>query len=270
MGITRARHTLAGSETRYWTWGATSRSDAPCVFLFHGITSSHEFWVPMACELAVRGLKVIAWDMPFHGESRSSGSFSLAEAGDKAAAILAQEDVSSCLAVGHSYGCYVVQALAARHPGCVGAAVMFDGMPLGYPLKPLEAWSVRHYAAIAALWPYESYVRKGSEAASTTEKGRQEFARELTDLGRAGMLAATRACYPAVLDAPATPLPAGLPVTLAVGEKDGVGLVAPAMRVWAEELGVSLEVIAGAGHCSPWDRPERCLDLVLAAAEALS
>ncbi len=37
------------------------------------------------------------------------------------------------------------------------------------------------------------------------KKGRQEFARELTDLGRAGMLAATRACYPAVLDAPATP-----------------------------------------------------------------
>ena len=99
------------------------------------------------------------------------------------------------------------------------------------------------------------------DALSTSRSGAQVIA---------GMLAATRACYPAVLDAPATPLPAGLPVTLAVGEKDGVGLVAPAMRVWAEELGVSLEVIPGAGHCSPWDRPERCLDLVLAAAEALS
>ena len=64
---------------------------------------------------------------------------------------------------------------------------MFDGMPCGYPLKPLEEWSIRHYSAIAALWPFGSYVRQGSSAASVTESGRREFAGELSELGRSGM-----------------------------------------------------------------------------------
>lgn len=263
-----ARHSLAGDDIRYWTWDASPRTDRTCVFLFHGITSAHRFWEPMARELATRGLVVIAWDMAFHGESRRTGSFSLSEAADDAAAILRQEGISSCVAVGHSFGCYAVQALAGRHPACVRGAVMFDGMPCGYPLKPLEEWSIRHYSTLAALWPFGSYVRQGSSAVSVTESGRREFAAELSELGRPGMLAATRACYPAALEPLAAPLPKGLPVVLALGEKDGVGLVAPAMRGWADELGVELELVFGAGHNAPWDQPERCLEIVLAGTGA--
>ncbi|MDO4761706.1 MAG: alpha/beta hydrolase [Corynebacterium sp.] len=47
-----------------------------------------------------------------------------------------------------------------------------------------------------------------------------------------------------------------LPLLLICGEKDSTGKILRSMRTWADETGVPLYIVPGAGHLSNVDRPD--------------
>ncbi|MCI2173261.1 MAG: alpha/beta hydrolase [Atopobiaceae bacterium] len=255
------RHDYDSDGIAYWTYGR--RGSGRCALLCHGLTSSHLSWEPVARRLADKGWFCVSWDSPLHGASRRDGGYSFATCADDLSAILGIEGVTSCVACGHSLGCYVIQALGALRPGLVSGALMLDGTPFGYHLTPVERWSLLHYDSIAKLLPWGYYVRSAASGSCETAEAAESFTAELEGLGRRGMLAASHDCYAAVVDAPATlALPRSIPAVLGIGKHDKLGVVAPAMAAWAADLGVELHVIKGAGHNTVTDAPDEVTGLV--------
>ncbi|MCH3968378.1 MAG: alpha/beta hydrolase [Atopobiaceae bacterium] len=253
------RHELKRRDIAWWEWGDPAK---PSVLLLHGITSSHRSWSPVARLLAERGLHVIAWDMPLHGESRHDGDFTLEGCVDDLVGILDSCEVESCVVAAHSFGCYVAQQLVEAHPEMVDGAALFDGMPLSYPLTGLEHWSVYYYADFAWVYPLDAYVSQATKAACATEAAREGFAADLRALGKGGLLQASKLCYRDVINRDKLTFPEGMSLSFALGDGDTTGLVAEAMHEWSAAYGCGLEIVPDAAHNAPSDNPPFCTEAI--------
>lgn len=98
------------------TQAAITAGDGPCVLLLHGVGLRAEAWGAQIEALSKAGFRVIAPDMPGHGDSKTgTGKMRLQDYTDKAAIWLADPAV----VMGHSMGAMIALDLAARHPGRV-------------------------------------------------------------------------------------------------------------------------------------------------------
>ncbi|WP_333496538.1 alpha/beta fold hydrolase [Kluyvera sp. CHPC 1.251] len=95
------------------------------LMLLHGISSSAASWHK---QMALKGFRVLAWDMPGYGESPML-DVARANAGDYAdalAALLDSAGVEQAVLVGHSLGALVASAFAAKYPNRVLHLVLAD------------------------------------------------------------------------------------------------------------------------------------------------
>lgn len=87
------------------------------VLLLHGMCGSAESWWRVAEELAVRGRRVLAVDLPGHGLSPRDPSSTVASAADAVVdTLVALAPGRRLIAMGHSYGGTVLAAAADRLP----------------------------------------------------------------------------------------------------------------------------------------------------------
>lgn len=92
---------INGVRIHYYVWGMGSRD----VVMIHGITSSALSWWRVAPRLARAGYRVIALDMPGHGDSaRPDISYAVDEAARLVDAWMAALGLDAPTVVGHSWG----------------------------------------------------------------------------------------------------------------------------------------------------------------------
>lgn len=104
--------------------------DGPDVLLLHGGGRTLADWELVRPHL--RGRRVVAADLRWHGFSSDEGDVSLEANADDAEAIIDALGLDNPAIAGHSLGGMVAAVYATRHPDCPGVANL-DGHGLGTP-----------------------------------------------------------------------------------------------------------------------------------------
>jgi pimeloyl-ACP methyl ester carboxylesterase len=104
----------------------TGPSGGVPIVALHGMASGAATWDRLAEELAGRGRRVIAVDLPGHGGSARSGRYELNQMRDSVAGFLDQLGAGPVDLVGHSLGGFLATLIAARTPSRVRRLVLED------------------------------------------------------------------------------------------------------------------------------------------------
>jgi esterase len=104
----------------------TGPDDAVPVVAWHGMASGAGTWDAVAAELAARGRRVIAVDLPGHGRSSRLREYSLPAMRDYLVGFLAQFGADQVDLVGHSLGGYLASLIAQQAPSQVRLLVLED------------------------------------------------------------------------------------------------------------------------------------------------
>ncbi len=111
--------------------------DGPVVLLIHGITNSSQTWAPVTERLADSGLRVLAVDLPGHGDSeRQRGDHSLGAHASILRDLLGALDVERATVVGHSLGGGVVMQFSYQFPAQVERLALVASGGLGREVNP--------------------------------------------------------------------------------------------------------------------------------------
>lgn len=115
--------------------------DGPVVLLVHGITNSSETWAPVTERLAGRGLRVLAPDLPGHGNSeRQRGDHSLGAHASLLRDFLDIMEVERATIVGHSLGGGIMMQFSYQFPEGVERMVLVSSGGLGREVSlPIRA-----------------------------------------------------------------------------------------------------------------------------------
>jgi pimeloyl-ACP methyl ester carboxylesterase len=250
---------VAGGRLPVWTAG-----EGPPVLLLHGISADHTEWKMVARGLA-RDHRVLLPDLLGRGASRpdESAGYTLTEETGRLVRLLTVLGVDRPLVGGHSHGGSLGLALAGR--------VVLSGLVLVSPVTP---WT-RRSRALDLL--HSRPVRRAVEPALRTCRrpltryiltrrvyGEQRphigdavrrYAAPYADPARArALLRVFRDWRPEELARLVRP--AGLPIGVVTGGADRRIPAADAVR-WANQLGASCTVLAGAGHGVTEEEPAR-------------
>lgn len=106
------------------------------LMLLHGISSGAASWHK---QMALPGLRVLAWDMPGYGESPllAAAHVHAADYADALAALLDRVGIKQTVLVGHSLGALIASAFAAKYPDRVLRLALADPAQ-GYGLADAE------------------------------------------------------------------------------------------------------------------------------------
>ena len=119
------RHVMVdGSRIFYLSLDREPHATRPVIVLIHGSGVNAGCWIEQ-----LRGLhatRVVAIDLPGHGESDDIGTAGIEHLADVAAALIAALGAAPVIAVGHSLGGAVALALAARHSEAVDGLVLLS------------------------------------------------------------------------------------------------------------------------------------------------
>lgn len=202
----------------------------------------------------------LVWDAPGHGDSRPfTLDFSLMDKAAWLKGILDSEEIKAPVLVGQSMGGYVSQCFMERFPGHARGFISIDSAPLQRKyVSSAEIWMLRHCEGIYKVYPWKALLKSGSEGCSETEYGRELMKAMMNGYGREEYAALAGHGYRMLADAIAADLPYEIdcPALLLCGERDRAGSTKHYNRRWADETGLPLVWIKGAGHNSTCDRPE--------------
>lgn len=108
----------------YECWGEGPRT----VVALHGFTGNRGVWRRLESRWSAR-MRVVAVDLPGHGESAPAGALGFAGAVDALASLLDALGLENPTVLGYSLGARVALALAAAHPQRVGKLILESGSP---------------------------------------------------------------------------------------------------------------------------------------------
>ena len=258
-------HTRSGGADLYFEVDGAG----PPVLLVHGYPLSGALWSDVVPHLA-RDHRVIVPDLRGHGRSEAVGRVTMDDMADDLLAVLEAADESRpVVLVGMSMGGYVSLAFCRLHRDRVRALALVDSRAAA---DSAEAAENRRRTA-------EQVMREGSAAAIAEEMAGKLFTndvdRDLRELWRqrmadtppAGVAAALRAMADRP-DSTAFLRETDLPLLIVVGSEDRITPPEEA-RALAEAAGATLEVIEGAGHAAPAERPQEVAAALRRFLEAL-
>lgn len=149
-----------------------ARNPGPTYVLLHQVPWFHLYYTRAQAELAARGHRSIAIDLPGYGLSaRPLDPPTIADYADAMAAVLRARGIRRAVVVGHHTGATVGADLALRHPRAVGCLIM-HGVPLYTPEQAAARLASPHWdqtyrddaAHLAERWTYLSGRIAGTPA----------------------------------------------------------------------------------------------------------
>ncbi len=223
------------------------------VVFLHGWARRGRDFAAAATELAHRGVRSLALDLPGFGASappaRGGGARDYAELVVPSLATALEEPV---VLVGHSFGGTVATVIAARRPDLVRALVLTGAPVLRTPSAARSPWSYR-----LVRWA----ARRGLVGEERLERARQRHGssdyRLASGVMREVLVAAVNESYEDELAR------LRVPVTLLWGASDGEIPVAVAERtVGILGAHARLRVLEGVGHLVPTEAPGALVEAV--------
>lgn len=172
----------------YKSWGSGTET----VVLVHGFTLDQSFWRHQIPALS-KGRRVIALDLPGHGESGRPREVAYGPAlyGRAVAAVMADAGVKRATLVGHSMGLPVILSVLRSQPQLVKAAVFVDGAIVPAPGAPGRAEAEKQAAELAAAMRAPTYQ-------VTLEQFASAFSGKASPALKSEILAKMRAIDPGV------------------------------------------------------------------------
>lgn len=228
------------------------------VVLVHGANGHAGEWEPLADVLsaAVPGTRVVAVDLPAHGDS-SAAAFDLDACRDAVLAAMDGLDIVRAHLVGSSFGGLVVLALAAGHPGRV-RTVTTAGTSAGGDVAMADAIA----AAIAAYGVREFYAETIPQFSYPAGTPTEVLEAAIERASAPGPEVATQIARAAFgTDAAVIPAPLAVPVLVLGGADDQT---CPPERVaqLAERFGAEPTIVPGLGHLPHLEDPARLAGLL--------
>ncbi len=232
-----------------------------------GLTADHRLFERQTAYFE-DSCKVLVWDAPGHAASRPFAlTFSLKDKAVWLDGILSREGVEAPVIIGQSMGGYVGQMYAQLFPEKLKGFISIDSAPLQRKyMTAAELWLLSRMEPVYRHYPWKALLRSGSGGAAESEYGRklmlemmktyegdQEYYAKLSGHGFRILAEAVEAELPYEIRCPAL---------LICGEKDRAGSCVRYSRAWHKETGIPLEWIAGAGHNSNTDEPEKVNRLI--------
>ena len=246
-------------------WVSARIEDAPQLVFLPGLTADHRLFDRQIAHFE-RQANCLVWDPPSHGASRPFAlDWSMDDLARMLHAILEREGFARPILVGQSMGGYVAQAFLDLFPGKAAGFVSIDSCPLAREYyTAAELWVLKHTRGLYQALPWKLLCRVGANGCATTEYGRELMwkmmslysKREYVDLATHGfrtLATSVEANRPYAINCPAL---------LICGEKDAAGSARRYNHAWAKRTGLPIEWIAGAGHNSNTDAPDRVNRLV--------
>lgn len=239
--------TGAGWPVRLSTHVANPSGTAGRALLLHGLGSDGTIWWRLASQLADRGWLVLAPDLRSHGRSPTAIDHRIATLATDVALLGDGWD----LVVGHSLGGAVAADLLARDDAAIGAAILLDPV-LHLPTEDREVLRLAQRADVGAprssveiaatnpRWHPRDVERKRLAAALVTPEVVDLVVDHNDPWDVRDRLASWRS-----------------PVEVLVADPDVGSLVSgDARAALAATTGVTVTVVAGAGHSVQRDVPE--------------
>lgn len=241
--------------------------EGPPLVLLHGLGGSLMTWQGVADAMARRH-RVILVDLPGHGASSPPdpggceyAPEALAKAVADAVAAVSDEPT---VVVGHSLGGAVAALVSERAPQLVARVVLIDPAGAGDAGDPRLMRLID--AEVSEAGSRELLELFFHDRALVTETGVAEHARMLAQPGvHEAVRAAARATFDGAtqrLDIRPTLVDLDIPVLVVWGAEDRVFPVSQAQALSLAVPGVSVEVVAEAGHVPHLERPDAVVALI--------
>jgi 3-oxoadipate enol-lactonase len=233
------------------------RGDGVPVLFVHGFPHDHSLWDAQIAALAQRA-RCIAPDLRGFGRSEVAPPFSMDRWADDLAALLDARAVERAVVCGLSMGGYIAFAFWRRHPGRVRALVLADTRA-GADDEAARA-KRREMIALARAEGAGAVAERlmpGMIGKTTRERSPERVTAMRAMLERApveGIVGALEAMI-ARPDSTETLATIDVPTLVVVGDEDALTPPAEARAMQERIAGSRLEVIAGAGHASAFERP---------------
>ena len=155
--------TVNGDSVFYGTGGGQA-AGTTLVFI-HGAAMDHTVWTLPARYFARHGYRVVALDLPGHGQSEGAPLTSIAAMRDWTIALLDALETDEATLVGHSMGSLISFATAASAPDRISRiALLGTSAPMPVSAGLLDAAQDNHHAAIemANTWSHSPAGALGS------------------------------------------------------------------------------------------------------------
>lgn len=108
--------TVDGKTAHAATGGKALNSEEPAVVLIHGAGLDRTIWQLQTRNIANRGRRVFAVDLPGHGRSEGPALSEIGDVADWLARFMSAAGVETATVIGHSMGALVALEVAARYP----------------------------------------------------------------------------------------------------------------------------------------------------------
>jgi len=251
----------------YWTNENRSSNDTAIVFC-HGLTADHTLFDRQVNCLEDR-YKIITWDYALHGESKPYKEATFDNINKDLLEILLQESIKKVILVGQSAGGYIAQSFAATYKELVLGFIGIGTTPLDESYyKKSELFWIKHFGAIAKLYPYNYYCKLSAKSVTIADDARTSMYDTLVRLGKQGMLDATSAIYGEFLKRNEG-VELNCPVLITHGEHDNIGYVKQYCREWAERSAYPIKIIKNASHNANYDNPLEFNQLLISFVDSL-
>ena len=248
-------------------WREAGSGDA--IVLLHGLGGSRTAWEPQLADLGARW-RCIAWDMPGYGASPPVHPLTFPAIADAVVRLLDAAEVEAAHLCGLSFGGQHALHAALAHPDRVRSLVLADTSPaFGLDGTDPDQWRrARTDALDAGRTPADIADAVIRSVAGPGFTG-AEFDRTVAAFGRISSDGLRAACHCLPTHDVRDRLDRITCPTLVIqGELDRETPLAYARALADGIADARLEVIAGVGHLTPAEAPERFNELVAAFVEA--
>jgi pimeloyl-ACP methyl ester carboxylesterase len=274
--VARSRVRLHGREVAY----VDLPGDGTPVLMVHGIGSSADTWGDVPSRLSAQGIRVVALDLPGHGESsKGPGDYSLGSLASTLRDLLDELAIDRAHLVGHSLGGGVSMQFAYQFPDRMASIVLESSGGLGeetftglraasLPGSELVIkWAINHKTLRGATWLSARLARVGFTPHALSPRALETVSWLSQEDRRAAFLATLRSVVSpsgqrvSALDK--LHLLDGTRVLIIWGDKDPMIPIAHGRNAHAVLEGSRFVVFPGASHEPHLHDPDRFSELLV-------